>query len=338
MFLPGLTTSNNLNINAGRGVGMSIVRDSVESRSGTVTVTTRAQQGTTFELRVPDPLSLSRVLAVSVGEHQIGLPLSSVTRVTEVSPQRKAEALACGVLELGDIEHRFVDLSALLESGKRSEANDDFVPVVVIDNNGDRLAVAADQILRSEEVSISRLGPFFDCGRRYLGASIFSNGHVVPILDTARLSSATGDLSVDVEDDLFEIGGPDPWTPNIFLVDDSPSIRVMTTQMIRNLGFAVQTAVDGAEALYELQRMEKLPDVILSDVEMPRMDGYELLAELKNDARLRDIPVIMITSRFGSEYKEKALRQGAAEYLIKPVDEALLLQAIRSLSIAAERS
>jgi chemosensory pili system protein ChpA (sensor histidine kinase/response regulator) len=338
MFLPGLTTSNNLNINAGRGVGMSIVRESVENRSGTVTVTTRPHHGTTFELRVPDPLSLSRVLAVGIGEDQLGLPLSSVTRVTEVSPQRKAEAFSSGILELGDIEHRFVDLSAMLENDACPASGDEFTPVVVIDNKGDKLAAAADQILRSEEVSIRRLGPFFDCGGRYLGASIFSNGHVVPILDPAKISSTCGTLPADVENDLLEIGQPAPWSPNIFLVDDSPSIRVMTTQMIRNLGFAVQTAVDGAEALYELQRMEHLPDVILSDVEMPRMDGYELLAELKNDARLRDIPVIMITSRFGSEYKEKALRQGAAEYLIKPVDEALLLQAIRSLSIAAGRS
>jgi chemosensory pili system protein ChpA (sensor histidine kinase/response regulator) len=215
-------------------------------------------------------------------------------------------------------------------------------PLLLIETLEDPCAVAVEEILKTEEIVIKPLGNLLN-NPAAVGAAILGDGSVVPVLDliyllnqrvqSSKLKAQSPQESMkNLLEEQSKIQNLKSKIVNIMIVDDSPSVRQVNSKLIKNAGMQAIIAKDGLEALEMLQTSEKLPDVILTDVEMPRMDGYELLASLKKTENLRDVPVIMITSRTSDKHRQKALDLGVSEYLTKPYEDTKLLGIIKSLS------
>jgi chemosensory pili system protein ChpA (sensor histidine kinase/response regulator) len=206
--------------------------------------------------------------------------------------------------------------------------------LLLIETSENPYALAIEQILKPEEIVIKPLGNPLKSVPEFLGATILGDGSVVPVLDLIPLLQKST-ARMRKQRPTVENQAP-PLKPktefSVLIVDDSPSVRQINSKIVKNAGWQVLVAKDGLEALETLQAASELPDVILTDVEMPRMDGYELLATLQRQERLRRIPVVMITSRAGEKHRRKAFDLGVSEYLTKPYEDNILLDKIKTLA------
>jgi chemosensory pili system protein ChpA (sensor histidine kinase/response regulator) len=323
--LPGLTTAEKLTMSAGRGVGMGIVKESVEARKGTLSVETSLQQGTAFTIRVPLAFAFAQVLLVRSGSDLAAILLKTVTRILDLSPSDLSDDGSGPAVTIGSI--RFpVRYLADHFSTKRSPANES-TDALLIETGSTRFALIVDEILRNEEIAIKPLGRPLDRIASLLGAAVLGNGQIVPVLDVSQLEKTQPHMHFDSK--LPEVNETPPF---VLVVDDSPSVRHITSKTITAAGWTVVTAKDGVEALEILAKPEK-PAVILTDVEMPRLDGYELISAVKQDPGLRHIPVVFITSRVSEKHRERAAELGISEYVTKPFVEAELLSTIERLAV-----
>jgi chemosensory pili system protein ChpA (sensor histidine kinase/response regulator) len=329
IFQPGLTTAEKISQTAGRGVGMNVVRTSIERAQGTIQVVSEPQRGTTFTLRLPVSLAVTRVLLVKAHRQTFAFPLKLVKQIVEVAAAEVETALAEKVIRLENRSYPFSNLTDRLGiSGFRAPGTGD-LRVLLLEVGGKPHALLADEIVKPEEIVIKPLGRPLENLDGLLGATILGSGQVVPVLDMVHLLKARGKRSVPVR---VEAPVEDAPRITVLIVDDSPSVRHLNTRVIQNAGWNAVTAKDGVEALELLHAAESLPGIVLTDVEMPRMDGYELLATLKKDERTVSIPVVMITSRTGDRHRQKAMELGVSEYLAKPYDDIKLLEIIKSLT------
>ncbi len=347
IFLPGLTTAEKLSQISGRGIGMNIVKTGIERQSGTVSITSEPQKGTIFTLRLPMALAVTRALLVKVNEQTFALPLNLVKHIGEISAAHLGKDK--GSIRLGDANYSVAYLNELLGMPSTFAADGKNIPLLLIETLQKRSALIVDAIVKTEEIVIKPLGNPLQNLAELLGATVLGNGSVVPVLDLIYLLkqknhspqlTVYNPVNVNHEESLIaesenqsKVQSPKSKVQKILIVDDSPSVRHLTSNVIKNAGWTTVTAKDGLEALEILQDQGEPPAVILTDVEMPRMDGYELLASLKRLENLRDIPVIMITSRAGDKHRQKALRLGVSEYLAKPYDDATLVEKLKSLIV-----
>ena len=201
--------------------------------------------------------------------------------------------------------------------------------------SGAPCGLIVDEIIKPEEVLIKPFSVPLQNLKGFLGASILGDGSVVPVLDLLYLldhhNSNADALAFDQKPKTGKTKTQDQEPFHVLIVDDSPSVRHLTSKTVKNAGWAATVAKDGLEALDVLQDLRDLPDVILTDVEMPRMNGYELLASLKKQENTQAIPVVMITSRANDKHRQKAVELGASEYLTKPFDDAKLIETIKNL-------
>lgn len=327
VFLPGLTTAERLSLSAGRGVGMSIVKESMEAHQGTVTIRSEPQVGTTLTLRMPLALSVTNVLLVNVCGQTYALPLKTVKNISETPAGDITGYGGKRSVRIGDEKYPLSDLCDYVGLPSNGGNYAENVPTLLIETSERTSALTVDEIIRSEEIVIKSLGKPLENLKGLLGAAMLANGEIVPILDLPYLLMnnfrKTSPATAAVLAQPAEI--------SVMIVDDSPSVRHMTSKVITNAGWSVLTARDGIEAIELLQTTRTPPAVILTDVEMPRMDGYELVASLKRNAAMKDIPVIMITSRAADKHREKAMNIGVNEYLPKPYDDAELVNSISAL-------
>ena len=338
IFMPGVTTAGEINYVSGRGVGMNIVKTAVKRRQGTISISSEAQKGTTFTIRLPMSLAITRALLVKAGGQTFALPLKIVKKVTEV-PARMLEKNEEN-LRIENIAHSLSHLNMSL--GMPLSWKGENIPLLLIETLEKPCAVAIEEILKTEEIVIKPLDNFLN-NPATVGAAILGDGSVVPVLDliyllNQRVQTSNFKLQSRQEtmknllDEQSKIQNLKSKIVNIMIVDDSPSVRHVNSKLIKNAGMQAIIAKDGLEALEMLQTFEELPDVILTDVEMPRMDGYELLASLKRTENLRSVPVVMITSRTSDKHRQKALDLGVSEYLTKPYEDTKLLGIIKSLA------
>ena len=327
MFLTGLTTAEKLSMSAGRGVGMSIVKESIESRKGTISVETGAQRGTTFTIRIPLANAVAQVLLVRADRQMLAIPLKLVKHIAEFSPADIKQSGRDQVLEVESGKFPVKYLADYISVPRQTEASGDFSSTLLIEMGDMRCALMVDEILKTEEIAIKTLGRPLENLKSVLGAAILGSGDIVPILDLQfllrnkpRITMAEAPVRVK------------PRTKCVLVVDDSPSVRHMTSKVIVSAGWEVITAKDGLGALEFLQSATNLPDVVLTDVEMPRMDGYELASSLKNNELLSGIPIVLITSRSGGKHRDKALDLGISDYLAKPYDDSELIAIVERLS------
>ncbi len=364
IFLPGLTTAEKLSQVSGRGIGMNIIKTGVERNGGTIALTSEGHKGTTFTLRLPMSLAVTRALLVKSGDQTFAFPLNLVKHISEI-PAKHLET-AKDSIRLGETSYKVLRLNKLLRTNSANGSAVGNVPVLLIDILETPCALIVDSIIKTEEIVVKPLGNPLQNLTELLGATILGNGSVVPVLDLIYLlNSRVQNPKSNVQNPKSNVQNP-PEIHNsllevqsavqssnqktevqiqenkgqvkkdkeqrVMIVDDSPSVRHLTSNIIKKAGWTAIVAKDGLEALEILQDESELPDVILTDVEMPRMDGYELLASIKRQENLLKIPVVMITSRAGDKHRQKALGLGVSEYLTKPFEDSVLLEKIKVLT------
>ncbi|HEV8592825.1 MAG TPA: response regulator [Pyrinomonadaceae bacterium] len=314
IFLPGITTAEKLTLNAGRGVGMNIVKESVESRQGTLTIDSTPQVGTTFTIKMPLPMAVSKVLIVTASGSRFAIPMRTIKHVAEAAALDHNSDMTT---TFGGKNYELVSLDSLLSSNVGSN------PIALfIEEGSTRFALAVESVLWTEEILFKPLGKT-NGNTDLLGEAILGNNLIVPIPDLEYLVK-----NRQIKAPVVEPKNARSADVMVLIVDDSPSVRYMASKLIEALGLIVETATDGADALKKMSLTKQKPALIISDVEMPKIDGFEFLAAIKNDSDLRDIPVVMLTSRAGEESRQRALDAGAADYILKPFDDAKLIEIV----------
>jgi chemotaxis protein histidine kinase CheA/CheY-like chemotaxis protein len=327
---PGFSTAGTITQQAGRGVGMDVVATEIKRLGGALHMETKPGQGTVFTIRLPFTLAISHALVVRTGDEYYALPLPTVEGVLRLS---KAEVLAhlgkdASAFDYGGQKYRFQHLATFvgLEPSPLPE-QDVTIPVVLVRAGEHSTGLVADELVGSREIVVKSVGPQISSIRGISGATILGDGRIVIILDIGALVRA----------EWRGRAQPVPVAPKdksdkrtfAMVVDDSITVRRVTQRLLERNGMRVLTARDGMDAVTLLQ--DNIPDVILLDIEMPRMDGYEVAAHVRNDPRLKDVPIIMITSRVGEKHRARAIELGVDDYLGKPYQEAQLLDAIAPL-------
>jgi chemosensory pili system protein ChpA (sensor histidine kinase/response regulator) len=325
---PGFSTATQVTQQAGRGVGMDVVATEVKKLGGGLHMETRAGEGTRFTIRLPLTLAVSHALIVRTGEEYYALPLPTVEGVVRLPRDEVAAHQRSGAatFSYGPQKYRFQSLAQYvgMEAAPLPEG-DAAVPVVLVRAGEHSTGLVADELIGSREIVVKPVGPQVAGIRGISGATILGDGRVVIILDIAALVRAewrgrTSPVVPRERDDRRVF---------VLVVDDSITVRRVTQRLLERNGMRVLTARDGMDAVALLA--EHVPDIILLDIEMPRMDGYEVAAHVRADPRLHGVPIIMITSRVGDKHRARAIELGVDDYLGKPYQESQLIDAIGPL-------
>ncbi|WP_425463172.1 response regulator [Luteimonas wenzhouensis] len=323
IFEPGFSTAGEVSRLAGRGVGMDVVASEVRQLGGSLDITTRPGQGTTFTLRLPQTLALTQAVFVRIGDTRFAVPIASVRGVGRIERGRLAGG---GAYAYGGEDYALHDLGLLVGQGPAKAEGHLQMPLLLVRSGELRAAVAVDAIIGSREIVVKPVGPQVASIPGIFGATIMGDGSVVVILDVAPLVRRHAVLPREA--------APAPVVeqrkvPLVMVVDDSVTMRKVTGRVLERHNFEVVTAKDGLDALERMD--ERVPDLMLLDIEMPRMDGYELAKHMKADPRLRDVLIMMITSRTGEKHRQRAFDLGVDRYLGKPYQEPELMRNVHEL-------
>jgi chemosensory pili system protein ChpA (sensor histidine kinase/response regulator) len=326
IFHKGLTTAAKLTLSAGRGVGMSIVKESIEAINGTITIDSVPQQGVTFTIRIPLAMVVIGVLTVRAAGSKLAIPMKLVRQVCDVTAESVTQKGNSHYVLVGGSKHAMHELEHLIGQQTHPETDPQTRSSLIIESGGKSLALMVEDVLNTEEVIVKPLGRPLDGIKGLLGAAILGCGELVPILDLPALVRMSGTQA------RSKSAQPEDKQVTVLIVDDSPSVRLMTSRAVENAGWNALTAKDGLDALDLLRSALHQPDVILTDIEMPRMDGYGLMSTLGQSEQHKQIPVVVITSRAGEKHREKASEYGVSEYLVKPFEEHELHSVITRLA------
>jgi chemosensory pili system protein ChpA (sensor histidine kinase/response regulator) len=344
IFMPGFTTASQVTELAGRGIGMDVVRSEINSVGGRIETTTVQGKGTQFKLVLPLTTAVTQVVMIRSGKLAVGVPANVVETVRRTTAKELQQAYNTGLLDVAGEAVPFFWSGALLQSSSQSaEAQGKTTPVVVFRSAAQRVALHVDEVLGNQEVVVKNLGPQLSRLPGLAGMSVLASGAVVLIYNPVALASVYGDqaraLSADsAEPHMLETSGDNnakaasliavtPLIPLVMVVDDSITVRRVTQRLLQREGYRVVLAADGLQALEKLQ--DELPSVVLSDIEMPRMDGFDLARNIRADARLRHLPIVMITSRIAEKHREYAKELGVDHYLGKPYPEEELMSLVK---------
>jgi len=326
----GFSTTQEVSQISGRGVGMDVVNSEIKQLGGSLHIDSQKGHGTLFTIRLPFTLAINQALLVQIAEETYAIPHSSIEGVVRLS---RDELERCYSGEKTEYEyasnHYHVQyIGALLGTGRAVlQEKKRWFPVLLVRTGQHRIALQVDAILGNREIVVKSVGPQVSTVNWVSGATIMGDGRVVLILDVSALVRH-GTMQTP-EDVPVEVEAPETTTTTVMVVDDSITVRKVTTRLLERNEMNVFTAKDGVDAIQVLQ--EQIPDVMLLDVEMPRMDGYELARHIRNSDRLKHIPIIMITSRTGEKHRQRAMEIGVNTYLGKPYQEAELLENIHAL-------
>lgn len=326
ILTPGFTTASTVTQSAGRGIGMDVVANEVKKLGGSLHISSVTGQGTNFTVRLPFTLAITQALIVRTGEEVYALPLPTVEGVARI-PRAELENLLSQTepsYHYGEQPYKFRHLGMYLggQAAKLPEA-EAFVPVILVQAGEFSAALLVDEMLASREIVVKAVGPQLASIRGISGATILGDGSIVLILDIHALVR-TGAPVVEIRK-----AAPSPTDdrPLALVVDDSITVRRVTERFLQRNGLRCATAKDGLDAISVMQEVK--PDIILLDIEMPRMDGYEFASHVRNDDRISDVPIIMITSRVGDKHRARAIELGVNDYVGKPYQDSQLLEAIR---------
>ncbi|WP_255034019.1 Hpt domain-containing protein [Rhodoferax sp. TH121] len=342
IFMPGFSTAEQITELAGRGIGMDVVRSEVNALGGRIETQTEPGKGTTFKLVLPLTTAVTQVVILRMGEFTIGVPANIMETVLRVPAEQLEKAYADQSFDMAGQVLPFFWAGALLQVSARShEPSSKTLPVAIFRSAGQRLALHVDEVLGNREVVVKNLGPQLARLPGLAGMSVLASGAVVLIYNPVALAAVYGDLarslgasdntaglSSDAADLAPKVVEPSNQLPLVLVVDDSITVRRVTQRLLKREGYRVALANDGLQALERLQ--EEVPAVILSDIEMPRMDGFDLARNIRADERTRAVPIIMITSRIAEKHREHARELGVDHYLGKPYSEDELLSLVRS--------
>ena len=326
----GFTTAESVTQIAGRGVGLDVVATEIKQLGGTIEIDTVAGQGTTFTVRLPFTLAINQALLCQVGEEVYAIPLTSIEGVVRMSHEELEECFQHphrAYYDYAGTRYEVRSLARLLGTGEPNlPGPGKRAPVVLMQTGDHHLAIQVDGMLGNREIVVKSVGPQISSVPGVYGATILADGRVVLILDLSTLVRMGAASQVAAEAASAQSASA---APVVMVVDDSITMRKVATRLLERNGYQAVAAKDGVDAVARLQ--EVVPDAMLLDIEMPRMDGYELATHMRNDPRLRNVPIIMITSRTGEKHRQRAMEIGVDRYLGKPYQEADLLQNLREV-------
>lgn len=334
----GFSTAEQVTQLAGRGVGMDVVHSEIKQLGGSLVIDSIAGTGTTFTIRLPFTLAVTQAILVKLGDSTYAVPMSSVQGVVRIAIDDYSRRVSSGeqTYTYAGEDFNIYELSQLLGVPQGRVLDETQLPLLMTRTGDQRAAVRIDAVVGSREIVVKSVGPQISSVPGIFGATIMGDGSVIMILDLAplvrrvaslRASVAAGEAPESAE--LLQV----PELPEvvrkttIMVVDDSITMRKVTTRVLERADMEVVTAKDGLDAVEKLQ--DTVPDLMLLDIEMPRMDGYELATYMRNDARLKGVPIIMVTSRTGEKHRQRALEIGVERYLGKPYQEADLLRQVQ---------
>jgi chemosensory pili system protein ChpA (sensor histidine kinase/response regulator) len=345
IFMPGFSTASSITELAGRGIGMDVVRSEVDALGGRIETSTVSGKGTRFKLVLPLTTAVTQVIMLRMGNLTIGVPTNLVEIVKRVTVAERDKAYETGRIDYAGEFLPFFWSGALLQASVRShERAGKTMPVVIFRSAGQRLAAHVDEVLGNQEVVVKNLGPQLSRLPGLAGMSVLASGAVVLIYNPVALATVYGDKALEMQlaahaattpgaeaapaiGDQPALLAESSELPLVLVVDDSITVRRVTQRLLKREGYRVTLAADGLQALERLQ--EERPTVVLSDIEMPRMDGFDLARNIRADVKLRDLPIIMITSRIAEKHREHARELGVNNYLGKPYSEDELLSLVR---------
>ncbi|WP_295935191.1 Hpt domain-containing protein [uncultured Xanthomonas sp.] len=325
IFAPGFSTYDQVSQLAGRGVGMDVVRNEVRQLGGSVDIHSVRGQGVTFTLRLPQTLAVTQAVFVQIGETTFAVPVASVSGIGRIGRER-FEAGTGGYRYSGE-EYALHDLGSLVGQAPARAEGQAQVPLLLVRAGDLRAAVAIDQVLGNREIVVKPVGLQIASVPGIYGATITGDGRVVVILDIAPLVRRF--LAQPLRPVVEAAPTEQRRVPLVMVVDDSLTMRKVTGRVLERHNFDVVSARDGVEALERLE--ERVPDLMLLDIEMPRMDGYELATAMRADPRYAAVPIVMITSRSGEKHRQRAFELGVQRYLGKPYQELDLMRNVYDL-------
>jgi chemosensory pili system protein ChpA (sensor histidine kinase/response regulator) len=323
---PGFSTAGELTQAAGRGVGMDVVDNEVKKLGGSMRIESSAGKGTRFLIRLPYTLAITHALIVNVGDETFALPLPTVEGITRMSREKILKHLTADEprLDYGGVAYRIQHLGSLVGAAPSAlPEEENAVSLVLIRAGENSTALLTDSLEGSREVVVKTLGPHIASVAGVTGATILGDGRVIMILDPGTLVRAQRGREPP------PVAAPAQRELTALVVDDSITMRRVTQRLLERRGVKVLTARDGLDAITVLQEHDA--DIILLDIEMPRMDGYQFATHVRNDPRVKHLPIIMITSRSGEKHRAKAIEIGVNDYLSKPYQESQLVAAIEHL-------
>ena len=343
IFDAGFSTASQVTELAGRGIGMDVVRSEVNALGGRIETATQRGLGTQFKLVLPLTTAVTQVVTLRIGDLVFGVPANLIEMVRRVPVAELERAYQSDEFEFSGEKVPFYWAGALMQASAASdEVRTKTLAVAVFRSAGQRLAAHVDEVLGNQEVVVKNLGPQLSRLPGLTGMSVLASGAVILIYNPVALASVYGeqarllkpaptparDKSSAPETLLATAGSR---SPLVLVVDDSITVRRVTQRLLKREGFRVALAADGLQALERLQ--EEKPMLVLSDIEMPRMDGFDLARNIRADAKLRDLPIIMITSRIAEKHRDHARALGVNHYLGKPYSEDELVGLVRQYSL-----
>ncbi len=354
VLMPGFTTAEQLTGVSGRGIGMDVVRTEVQALGGRIETSSEEGQGSSFRLVLPLTTAVTQVVMLRAGEFSVGVPASLVEMVRRVSLSDLEAAYRSGQLLDGDASIPFFWAGAVWSQTPRSldVGAGKTRPVIIFRSASQRIALHVDEVLGNQEVVVKNLGPQMSRLPGLTGMSVLASGAVVLIYNPVALTAVYGEhihqlgqglpalLDEHTAKQLQREAAPtDPFTglasssqvPLVMVVDDSITVRRVSQRLLQREGYRVVTAADGLQALEKLQ--DEVPCLVLSDIEMPRMDGFDLLRNIRAQERLQQLPIIMITSRIAQKHRDHAMQLGANHYLGKPYSDEELMGLVHHYAV-----
>ncbi len=366
IFRPGFSTAEVLSEESGRGVGLDVVRDSVSRLRGSIEVESTPGHGTAFTMKFPTSLAIQSAMMVRVNDQQFAIPIAVVESIGRLDTFKRTTVSGQPAVV---VRNNLYPLNILAQYlGQPVSLIDDKSHILLVNAGGNRVALVIDEVKGKLDIVVKNLGPHLRHVHGVAGGTVLGNGQVVLILELTELISARNRLIANVTGNatpLAQVEAPFarqlPQTPpltnktriegssaqqtspitkipantvrtergkHILVVDDSPSVRRVVGNMLKQHNWEVQMARDGVEALEMITR--ETPAAVLLDVEMPRMDGYELIATVRAQEQYRTLPLVMLTSRAAAKHQQRAMQLGATAYLVKPYQDDELLNILNS--------
>ena len=345
IFLPGFSTAEKITELSGRGVGMDVVKNTIRQLKGAVTVETREGKGTKFVISLPVTLAINQALLVSASEHTYAVPLELVLETLSVSSDYlMTDEDGNKTISIRGEEYEFRYLNELLGYSIEALEYKTMHSVLVIGLDDRKVAIAVEKLIGKEEIVVKSLGRHLRNVRGIIGATILGDGQVVVILDIEYLLRPIGERGEDVQ--VQALSAPEQDAEDIhptitkrkrkgakitvLHADDSPSVRKYVQSVLKGANIEVISADDGLNAVNRLTQPNSNIDLIVSDLEMPRMNGFEFVTEVRKMEAYKEIPFIIVTARAGDKHRRTGLELGANAFLNKPFDPSQLIETIES--------
>ncbi len=342
IFKPGFSTAKVVSNVSGRGVGMDVVKTNIEKLNGIIEIDSEVGVGTTQKLKIPLTLAIIQALLVGVQEEYYAIPLSSVLETVRISQDEIYTVDGKSVLRLRDEVLSLVRLSDIFKVDAILESNSD-VYVVIIGLADQKIGVIVDYLIGQEEVVIKSLGYYLKNTRGIAGATVRGDGKITLIVDVGAMMDMAKSIKVNITNLMNESENTksknSPSDYIVLAIDDSSTDRAIIRKCLKPLGITLLEATNGLEGLEMLKNGDKIPDAILVDIEMPKMDGYTFASEVRKYNKFKNLPLIAVTSRVTKTDRMRGVESGMTEYITKPYSGEYLTTVVkRSIKLEGDQS